>query len=317
MIKDNKLRVIIILLLAFNLFLTSCLGPTQKPQTQKSKKYTAEPTISLFISETGETKEIKLEEYLKGVVAAEMDPTWPEEALQAQAILARTFTLKKIEQGGVKARGTDASTSVEEFQAYDQSRINDRVAQAVEETRGVVVTYQGQFINGWFFADGGGQTSASAAEGLAYFKEEAPYIQSVEDPGFAISPQENKSWTATFPLAQVQNAVQEVTGQDLGNISSASIVEKGPSGRATKVKIGNVNISGPALRLALGSEEMRSTLLTQFKIQNGNLVVSGRGYGHGVGMSQWGARALAEQGKSAEEIINYFFKDVKIEKIWE
>jgi stage II sporulation protein D len=62
---------------------------------------------------------------------------------------------------------------------------------------------------------------------------------------------------------------------------------------------------------------MRSTLLTQFKIQNGNLVVSGRGYGHGVGMSQWGARALAEQGKSAEEIINYFFKDVKIEKIWE
>jgi len=304
-----------LLALIVTFLLTACLGPNQKPQLQK-KKYNSEPNISLFISETGETKKIKLEEYLKGVVAAEMDPTWPKEALKAQAILARTFTLKKIEQGGVKVRGTDASTDVEEFQAYDPSRINDQVTQAVNETRGIVVTYQGDFINGWFFADGGGLTSASAAEGLAYFKEETPYIQSVKDPGSAIAPQENKAWTASFPLSQVQRAVKQATGQDVGNISSATIVEKGPSGRVTKIKLGEVVVSGPALRLALGSEQMRSTLLTGLSIQNGQLVVTGKGYGHGVGMSQWGARALAEQGKTAEEIIQYFFKGVKIEKIW-
>lgn len=316
MLKDYKKFFLTFILVVVVLVLTSCLGPTQKPQSQGAKKYNSEPTISLFLNETGETKEIKLEEYLKGVVAAEMDPTWPQEALRAQAILARTFTLKKIEQGGVKARGTDASTNIEEFQAYDPSRINGKVSQAVDGTRGMVVTYQGQFINGWFFADGGGLTSASAAEGLAYFKEQAPYIHSVEDPGFAITPQENKSWTVSFPLSQVQTAVKQATGQDVGNISSASILERGPSGRATKIKIGKVTVSGPALRLALGSEQMRSTLLTGFSIKNGNLIVTGKGYGHGVGMSQWGARALAEQGKKAEDIINYFFKDVKVEQIW-
>jgi stage II sporulation protein D len=292
--------------------LTACSRSPERSQ----EKLRAEPTITLFINDTGETKEIKLEEYLKGVVAAEMDPTWPDEALKAQAILARTFTLKKIEQGGVKARGTDASTSVEEFQAYDPSRINDKVTSAVEGTRGKVVTYQGRLINGWFYADGGGVTSASAAEGLAYFKEEAPYIKSVKDPGSEISPAENKSWTVSFPVHQVKVAVNQVTGQDVGNASSASIIEKGPSGRVTKLKIGEVTVSGPALRLALGSEQMRSTLLTQFEMQNGNLIISGQGYGHGVGMSQWGARALADQGKNAEGILSYFFNNIKIEQYW-
>lgn len=310
--KDLKFLITAFLFFIFAVFLTAC--PAQKPKPQG--KFTDEPTISLYINETGETKKVKLEEYLKGVVAAEMDPSWPEEALSAQAILARTFTLKKIEQGGVKEYGTDASTSVEEFQAYDPSRINDKVVKAVERTRGKVVTYQGKLINGWFFADGGGVTSASAAEGLAYFKEKTPYIHSVKDPGFEITIPENKSWTASFPLSQVREAVKQVTGQDIGQAASAAIVEKGPSGRATKLKIGNVTVSGPALRLALGSDVMRSTLLNKFVVHNGNLVMAGQGYGHGVGMSQWGARALAEQGKKAEDIISYFFNNVRIEQYW-
>ena len=90
------------------------------------------------------------------------------------------------------------------------------------------------------------------------------------------------------------------------------IVEKGPSGRATKIKFGDAVVSAPALRLALGNDKMRSTLLTGISLQGGNIVMQGKGYGHGVGMSQWGARALAEQGKSPQEIIKYFFKDVEI-----
>lgn len=309
--KSKKLLTFCwLLLLAF--LLVSCQNPAQKPE--KSRE---EPTITLYINETGQIQEMKLEEYLKGVVAAEMNPDWPIEALKAQAILARTFTLKKIEEGGVKARGTDASTSVEEFQAYDASRINDHVAQAVAETRGVVVTYQDRYINAWFFADGGGITSASAAEGLAFYNEPTPYIKSVKDPGWEITEEENRHWTASFPLEQVRKAVLEVTGQDIGQPSSATIVEKGPSGRATKVKIGQITVGAPALRLALGNDQMRSTLLDEFYIKEGKLVVSGKGYGHGVGMSQWGARALAEQGKKAEEIVKYFYKDVEIKKLWD
>lgn len=294
-----------------------CPGQQRRPggQAEPNKQ---EPTISLYVAETGEKKEIKMEEYIKGVVAAEMEPSWPVEALAAQAILARTFTLERIRStGGVPARGTDASTNVEEFQAYDAQRINDNVVKAVEKTRGETAQYQGKHIKAWFYADGGGKTAASAEEGLAYTKEPSPYVQSVDDPGYAITTPENKSWKAEFPLAVVREAVKKATGQDPGPVNKAAITKKGSSGRVMEMQIGSVTVSGPALRLALGSEKMRSTLVTNLTVTGGKLAMSGRGFGHGVGMSQWGAKALAEQGKSAEDIVRYFFKNVEIVKEWQ
>lgn len=296
---------------------TGCLGQQRSPGRQQSDKLGEEPTITLYIAETGEKKEIKIEEYLKGVVASEMEPTWPVGALAAQAILARTFTLERIEStGGVPARGTDASTNVEEFQAYDPKRINDNVVKAIEQTRGMVVKYNDKYIKAWFFAESGGKTAASAEEGLAYTKEPSPYVQSVDDPGHRITTEENKAWTARFPLSTVRDSVMKATGKDPGAISQVKITKKGPSGRAMNIQMGSVTVSGPALRLALGSEKMRSTLITDLGINNGQLVISGKGFGHGVGMSQWGAKALAEQGKSPQEIINYFFHDVEVVQEW-
>lgn len=310
----NKYKFVVglLMMLTFLVISVGCPAPGRKPARLQK-----EPTISLYINETREKKNIKLEDYLLGVVAAEMDTSWPTEALAAQAILARTFTMKKIEAGGVKEHGTDASTDEEEFQAYDPAKINDNVRNAVKMTRGKVVTYQGKYINGWFHADGGGRTAASALEGLAYKEEPTPYIKSVKDPGFAITFPENKSWTTQFPLEQVRRAVQEAAGGDPGQITQAQVVKKGPSGRAMQVKIGTVTISAPALRLALGNDKMRSTLLDKFAVENGQLVIAGKGYGHGVGMSQWGARALAEQGKKPEEIVKYFFQGVDIVKKWD
>lgn len=299
-------------------FIGGSLGCAEAQRRPADRERGQEPTISLYISETGEKKQIKLEEYIQGVVAAEMDPTWPLEALAAQAILARTFTLERIKTtGGVPARGTDASTNVEEFQAYNPEKINEAVVKAVEKTRGEVAKYQGKYIKAWFFADAGGVTSASAEEGLAYTKEPSPYVRSVKDPGADITTEENKAWQAQIPLTKVRAAVQQATGQDPGAITTVKIVKRGPSGRVMTVQFDKVSVSGPALRLALGSEIMRSTLLTSLRIVNGNLLVAGKGFGHGVGMSQWGARALAEQGKSPEEIIKYFFKGIEIVKEWD
>ena len=277
-----------------------------------------EPTISLYIAETGEKKQVKMEEYIQGVVAAEMEPSWPMEALAAQAILARTFTLERMEStDGVPDRGTDASTNVEEFQAYDPARINDNVRRAVERTKGEVVKHRGSYIKAWFFSDGGGITAASAEEGLSYTKEPSPYVHSVKDPGAELTVPENKAWTAEFTLNEVREAIRQTTGQDPGSVNQVKIEKKGPSGRAMTIRAGNTTVSGPALRLALGSEKMRSTLLTGIAVTGGKLVVSGKGFGHGVGMSQWGARALAEQGKTPEEIIRYYFKDVEVVKEWQ
>ncbi|NLC76250.1 MAG: SpoIID/LytB domain-containing protein [Clostridia bacterium] len=314
MLVLNTRRILTVALLI--LLVTGCRQPAQRPDAS-DQKLDREPVISLYMHETGETKQIGIEEYLAGVVAAEMDPQWPDEALAAQAILARTFTMKKIEEGGVKARGTDASTNIEEFQAYDETRINDKVRKAVERTRGEVVTYQGKYINGWFHADSGGKTASSAAEGLEFRQGPTPYITSVEDPGHEITEPENKAWTAVFTVNEVREAVKQATGTDPGPVTTVKIIKRGPSGRATSVQVNDKTLSAPALRLALGSEKLRSTLFEEPQVSQGQVSFRGKGYGHGVGMSQWGARALAEQGKKAEEIVTYFFRDVKIEKRWD
>lgn len=284
------------------------------PNTPKTT-YQAEPTISLFINDTGEKKQIKLEEYLAGVVAAEMDPNWPVEALAAQAILARTFTMENIKAGRVrKLHGTDASTSVEEFQAYDSTRINASVRKAVAMTRGEVAEYKGKYIHAWFHACDGG-TTATAKEGLAFTKEPTPFIKVVKDGCMDITVPENKAWKAEFSVGQVQQAASQ-QGVKTGFITSAKVIKKGPSGRAEKIKFGQGVVGGPALRLALGSEKLRSMLLTDIRVQGGKVIFAGKGYGHGVGMCQWGARDFAQKNKKHGDIVNYYFKDISIVKKW-
>jgi stage II sporulation protein D len=292
-------------------------GETAGAGETAADRWREEPMITLYMHETGEKREMPQEEYLLGVVAAEMDPQWPLAALEAQAILARTFTLEHIEalRTGLR-RGADASTDVEEFQAYDAGRINEAVRQAVKNTRGQAVVWQGKLIKAWFFAEGGGRTAGSALEGLAYDKEETPYIHSVEDPGSAITEESNKHWFVSIPVAEAREGLKDFTGTDPGVIRAAEILERGESGRVTKVRLGGLVISGPAMRLALGSTGVKSALLTKLAVEKGRLVVEGKGYGHGVGMSQWGAKALAEAGKSGPEIIAYFFKDVEITQLY-
>lgn len=310
------LSVLTLLLLVTFLALGCQLA--RKPAAPGPGQYKEEPTISLFVNETGEKKQIKLEEYVTGVVAAEMEPAWPVNALAAQAILARTFTMENIEAGRVKKlHGTDVSTSVEESQAYDPSRITDNVRQAVQKTRGEVITHNGRYIKAWFSASNGGRT-ASAAEGLAYHKTPTPYIKAnANDPASVQNTlPEIRQWTATIPGTKVREAVKSISGQDPGPLTSAAIAKKGPSGRTVQMKINNAVVGGPAFRLAAGSTEIRSMFLTNVSVQGGNLVLTGKGFGHGVGMSQWGAKNMAENGTSPEDIIRFYFKDINIEKLY-
>lgn len=258
-----------------------------------------------------------MEEYIKGVVAGEMDPTWPLEALAAQAIIARTFTLQKIaETGGVPHRNAHASTDIEEFQAYSAEDITPEVEEAVRVTRGEVACYSDQFIRAWFSAYAGPRT-ALAYEGLAFEGGNPPYIHIVESPGGEIIPPEEGNWSASFTLEEVRSAVASATGSDPGPVEEVKIKEYGPSGRAVVFAINGREISGPSLRLSLGSTKMRSTFLDSLEVKEGKLVMSGTGYGHGVGMCQWGARALVSKGMSPEEIVNYFYKDIQIITLWD
>lgn len=279
--------------------------------TPKINLPATEPTISVYMHETGDVKNMPLETYLEGVVAAEMEPSWPLQALQAQAIVARTFTLKKMEEGVIPGRGTQASTDPKEFQAYNAAKVNDRVKQAVQDTRGQIVMYGGKPINAWFHASSGGIT-ASAVEGLGYKKEATPYVSPKND----VQNEPTQTWYKTFSNEEVSRAAASV-GAPVGHVTSIKIGRKGPSGRTETLTINGKEVPAPSFRVALGGATMRSTLLDSVGMSGDSITMKGRGYGHGVGMSQWGAWLLAQRGKSAEDIVSYYYSNVKVQKQWQ
>ena len=127
-----------------------------------------------------------------------------------------------------------------------------------------------------------------------------------------IRPQRKKDKAVKDMLA----ALKKIGVQDIQQISSIEIGKKGESGRAVTLRVNGESVSAPELRLALDSTKLRSTLITDIDVQEGKVIFSGKGYGHGVGMPQWGAYGMAEAGKTAEEIVRYYFNGVTVEKLW-
>jgi stage II sporulation protein D len=143
--------------------------------------------------------------------------------------------------------------------------------------------------------------------------EATPYLTNVKD----VAGSEGFSpWTASFTKADIRSAVIRVTGTDPGSFTSIGITKRGPSGRAMALVMGGAAVSGPQLRIALGSEKLKSTLIDQISVLGENVTFSGRGFGHGVGMAQDGARALATQGRKAADIVRFYYRSVQVVTRW-
>lgn len=277
------------------------LGPQARPTGE-------EPRIRVEMPD-GEVRTMPMEQYVAGVVAGEIDNEWPEQALAAQAILARTYALRVVRATG------KISADFAKAQAFRPDQVNNNVRQAVEDTRGQVVTYRGQLIKAWFFSCAGGSTATAEEGGFA--KEATPYIKVVKDDGPCSDRfGDKKTWNASFTQAEVRRAVREAAGADPGFINSIRIGRKGPSGRAMTLVVNGRTVPAPAFRLAVGSEKMRSTLLTSLT-EGGRITMAGRGFGHGVGMPQFGALNMAKDGRQAEDIIGHYFEGVEIQRLWD
>ena len=275
----------------------------------------SEPEISVYFHEEDTVRQMKLEQYLEGVVAGEMKNDWPQEALKAQAIVARTYTLAKMAEGKLAGHNADASTDIREFQAYRAESVNDAVKQAVQMTRGQVIAYEGVPIMAWFSASAGGQT-ATAEEGLGYTKGPLAYIQPVMSPD-EDAPDDVRSWEVTFTHDEMKRAVESL-GYETDKVNSVMVTSYGPSGRAAKLLInGKFALGAPELRIALGSTKLKSTMLDDITIDERGAHFAGRGYGHGVGMSQWGAYHMANTGSTAEEIVKHYYPNTTVTKWWE
>ena len=282
------------------------------------------PLLRVYVVEQEAVETMPLESYVEGVLAGEMKNDWPLEALKAQAILARTFVLKFVEEKQSKYPDADISTDIEEAQAYDRSAVNDRVRQAVAETRGMVLAADGQLPYAWFHAHSGG-TTERAVTGLGWDEAEPAYTAVVpgNEPAAVQDEKDHQAlkdaarWQCSFGLEEFGEACRSLgTEVSLSADTRLSVGKRGEGGRAQTIRVGDQTLEAADLRIALGSTKMRSTLLTSLKVQDGQVVMEGRGYGHGVGMSQWGAYGMAESGSNAQQIIEHYFTGVTVEKLW-
>ena len=273
------------------------------------------PTIIVYDVAERDYKRLNIEDYVMGVLAGEMRNDWPMEALKAQAILARTFVLKFISEKQSKYDGADISTDISEAQAYAPDQINERIEKAVSETRGQVLSAGGELPYAWFHAHSGGKTELPV-EGLDYDQENPSYLRVVESPDSDSAPTTVKNWSATFPANQVARAAKEA-GVDVGStVTSIEAGKKSESGRTIYFLINGRQVSAPALRLQLDSTVLKSTLISSVELKDDRVTFTGSGYGHGVGMSQWGAYALALDGRTAEEIISWYYSGVGVATVW-
>jgi len=272
------------------------------------------PTLTVHDAAKDRNVDMDIENYVMGVVAGEMKNDWPMEALKAQAILARTFVLKFCQDKRSKYAGADISTDVAEAQAYAPDSVNARVRQAVDETRGMALSWQGEFPNAWFHAHSGGMTAlpSIALESRAGDPE---YLKPAASEESEKAPDSVKNWTATFTRDQLAKACADA-GVQVGAVESVGLGEKGESGRAKAILVNGKAVSAPSLRIQIGANKLKSTLIDSVTVEGNDVTFKGRGFGHGVGLSQWGAYRMAEEGRTAQQILQKYFPSVGIVELW-
>ena len=272
------------------------------------------PTLNVYDTSRKTLTDMDVERYVAGVVAGEMKNDWPREALKAQAVLARTFVLKFCQDKTSRYEGADISTDVAEAQAYAPDSVNQSVEQAVEQTRGLVMSWQGEYPNAWFHAHSGGVTELPSVA-LEYTGGDPEYLKSAASEESEAAPDSAKAWTARFTREQVAAACA-AEGTRVDSVKTVELGEKGESGRAKFLIVNGEKISAPSFRIQIGANKLRSTLIDSVRIEGDEVVFEGRGFGHGVGLSQWGAYQMAEEGADFAQIIQKYYPGVDIVKLW-
>lgn len=263
--------------------------------------------LSLYVS--GENlfaiNELPFEDYLKGVVPSEMPASWPLEALKVQAVCARNYAYAFCLRPDHSCFNIGSTDGYQVYIGYEQE--SERSNQAVDETRGMMAVYGEKPINAYFHSTSGGMTENSES----VWSSAVPYCRAVESPGEEESP--HFAWSRYIGYEELKTDLSDLTG-DIGDIIAFKSIRKGASGRVKTCEIkgtkGSVVLDGGDVMFALG---LRSTWFDLIFI-TGGAVACGRGWGHGVGMSQYGSKAMAVQGKNYIDIVKHYFKDVQVKK---
>ncbi len=251
--------------------------------------------------------EIDIERYLQGVVPAEMPPDWELEALKVQAVISRTYALYQRENQ--KGKEYDLVNSVL-GQVYQGESVQDRrTSMAIAQTKGQVLTYDGALALTFFHSTSAGPTEDASER----WNIPLPYLKGVSCPLDRDSPYHD--WKRTISLDDLEAALGKM-GYPIGAIATLTPLQWSRAGRLLTVRIlysgGELIVKAEDLRKALGYKVLPSTHFTIDSFGR-EVQIRGMGYGHGVGLCQWGAKVMAESGLNFDEILLYYYPGVRLQ----
>lgn len=272
--------------------------------------YTSNSLVRVYREETGNIDKVPLEEYIYGVVSSEMPVSFEYEALKAQAVASRTYVMYQMQKNvnnkydvydSINSQVYMSDTELKDKWKDKYIEYSNKIKKVVLDTIGQYLTYEGNVIEAFFFSTSVGYTENSED----VFSEQLPYLRSVES-----------KWDESSPI---YNDEKEMSKNEFFNKLSISYsdnleitdVEKTNTGRIKKLRINGQEFTGKEVRTKL---ELRSTFFEIINNDN-NVVIKTRGYGHGVGMSQYGANGMALAGFTYDQILKYYYTDVEIQKI--
>lgn len=292
---------------------TGALGEELQIQGQEEAVLGDSPiSVPVYRAQEKVIQEIPLEEYVVGVVASEMPADFELEALKAQALAARTYIVKQLlNEKNIGAPKGSVVTDTEIHQVYKSKeelkkiwgsdykwKIN-KITEAVAGTKGQILTYDNQPIDASFFSTSNGYTENSEA----YWSDSLPYLKSVESPWDVNSPKfyDRK----VFTVKEFEQKLGVQIGED-GSVGK--VISRTPGKRVAIVEINGKKLTGREIREKL---DLKSTDFS-WELKGDKIIVTTKGYGHGIGMSQYGANFMAEEGKNYKDIVTYYYKGIEV-----
>ncbi|MFJ7676798.1 stage II sporulation protein D [Peribacillus sp. NPDC097264] len=269
--------------------------------------------VAVYRTATQKIQKLPLETYLSGVVAAEMPADFEEEALKAQALTARTYIVNQLMSNNRRGlpKGADVGDTVM-HQVYkndnelkkqwgsDYKWKMKKIDKAIKATEGKILTYDGKPITATFFSTSNGYTENSEE----YWQAEFPYLKSVSSPWDKESPKFYNKMVVDAGDFERKLGVSLSSGTTIG-----TVVQRTTGNRVALVEIGGKKLTGMQIREKLGLNSSDF----DWERQGNQIVITTKGYGHGVGMSQYGANGMAREGKNYEDIVKYYYKGVKVQ----
>lgn len=280
----------------------------------KNFPWTMKKEPSIRVKSGRRVRKLPLESYVTGVIGNEMGKNWPREALKAQAVAARSYALSRMNKAGRRARYDVVATQADQvFRARDVK--NEYLAGIVSETRGEILWADNTVVAAYYSSTCGGKTRSAQNAGL---DPDSPLTCSMTDPSCKISPFRN--WAFRMSLATIENEMNK-EGLGVAGLRKISVRKKDASGYVIAVYYqdnqGGYTMTGGRLRNILGYINLKSLLFRIVQGKDGMVKFSGNGFGHGVGLCQYGAKSMALKKGTYRSILKKYYRNIQIVKAYE